>query len=161
MTQRKMETKKRIIVISIFLLHFFMFSQLVSADQRMDREKTTERTSRIFKREIMSSGKISDEGLPEINHKDENKINNCVSNLEWVSRWYNNNYGTHNKKVAAAKSKAVEASRFSDFRTIGLRFASTREAGRNGYDYRNVSACCRGCYCSKGNFYKNLYWRYA
>ena len=44
-----------------------MFSQLVSADQRMDREKTTERTSRILKREIMSSGKINDEGLPEIN----------------------------------------------------------------------------------------------
>lgn len=106
-------------------------------------------------------------GLPEVNHKDENKINNCVSNLEWCNRLYNNNYGTHNKRVAASQrnhpafSKPVETSRFSDFRTIELRFASTAEAGRNGYDQRHVSACCRGCYCSKGNFYKNLYWRFA
>lgn len=30
----------------------------------------------------------------EINHKDENKHNNNVSNLEWCSRKYNVNYGT-------------------------------------------------------------------
>ena len=33
--------------------------------------------------------------LPEINHKDENKLNNSVDNLEWCNRTYNNNYGTH------------------------------------------------------------------
>lgn len=29
-----------------------------------------------------------------VNHKDENKQNNCVDNLEWCSIKYNNNYGT-------------------------------------------------------------------
>ena len=33
------------------------------------------------------------ENLPEINHKDENKANNCLQNLEWCDRKYNNNYG--------------------------------------------------------------------
>ena len=33
------------------------------------------------------------ENLPEINHKDENKTNNCLQNLEWCDRKYNNNYG--------------------------------------------------------------------
>lgn len=30
---------------------------------------------------------------PEVNHKDENKKNNSVSNLEWCNRIYNVNYG--------------------------------------------------------------------
>lgn len=101
-------------------------------------------------------------GLPEINHKDENKINNALNNIEWCDRKYNNNYGNRNKKISKAKSKAVEASRFSDFRTIELRFSSTREADRNGYFSSHVSDCCRGCYCGEGNNkYQNLYWRYA
>lgn len=32
--------------------------------------------------------------LPQINHKDENKDNNCVNNLEWCDAAYNNSYGT-------------------------------------------------------------------
>jgi hypothetical protein len=32
------------------------------------------------------------DNLPEINHKDEDKTNNCVSNLEWCTKEYNLNY---------------------------------------------------------------------
>lgn len=99
--------------------------------------------------------------LPEVNHRDEVKTNNCVGNLEFCDCKYNSNYGTRNKRIAAAFSKAVEASRFPDFRTIELRFASTQEAGRNGYHCGDVSDCCNGRYCSRGNFYKGLFWRYA
>ena len=101
-------------------------------------------------------------GFTEINHKDENKINNVVSNIEWVSRSYNIHYGTRTKRAAAALSKPVEASRFSDFREICLRFSSTMEAERNGYGHQNVSACCRGCFHREGNNkYRGLFWRFA
>ena len=35
-----------------------------------------------------------------VNHKDENKSNNCVENLEWCDRLYNNNYGTRNERLS-------------------------------------------------------------
>ena len=40
------------------------------------------------------------ENLPQVNHKDENKANNCLQNLEWCDCKYNNNYGTRNEKVS-------------------------------------------------------------
>ena len=34
------------------------------------------------------------DNLPQVNHKDEDKSNNRVDNLEWCDRSYNMNYGT-------------------------------------------------------------------
>lgn len=45
--------------------------------------------------------------LPQINHKDEKRNNNCVGNLEWCSHVYNQNYGFRNTRLARAKNKAV------------------------------------------------------
>jgi hypothetical protein len=36
--------------------------------------------------------------LPQINHKDENKANNKIENLEWCTCKYNINYGTRTKR---------------------------------------------------------------
>ena len=38
------------------------------------------------------------DNLPQVNHKDENKANNCIQNLEWCDAKYNSNYGTRNEK---------------------------------------------------------------
>ena len=39
------------------------------------------------------------DNLPEVNHKDENKFNNYVNNLEWCVHKYNCNYGVRNIKL--------------------------------------------------------------
>lgn len=48
------------------------------------------------------------QNLYTVNHKNEDKRNNNVSNLEWMTSADNNNYGTRNKRVADALSKQVQ-----------------------------------------------------
>ena len=45
------------------------------------------------------------DNLPQINHKDEDKTNNNVTNLEWCDAKYNNNYGSRKDKARDTKIK--------------------------------------------------------
>ena len=45
--------------------------------------------------------------LPQVNHKDENSMNNNVSNLEWCTQKYNMNYGTCPYRIGKANSKII------------------------------------------------------
>ena len=47
------------------------------------------------------------DNLLEVNHKDENKTNNCVDNLEWCDTLYNCNYGTRNERKGLACRKKI------------------------------------------------------
>lgn len=42
----------------------------------------------------------TEENKNEINHKDENKSNNTVDNLEWCDHKYNINFGTRTEKTS-------------------------------------------------------------
>lgn len=53
-------------------------------------KKTTFKIHRLVAQAFIPNPK----NLPEINHKDENKLNNKVENLEWCTAEYNNAYGT-------------------------------------------------------------------
>ena len=96
------------------------------------------------------------DNLKEINHKDEDKINNCVENLEWCTRVYNCNYGTRSKRSAEKHSKPVIG--IHKITGLILEFPSTMEAERQiGIRHDNISNCCKGKQKSAGGYY----WHYV
>lgn len=50
---------------------------------------------------------------PCINHKDENKLNNDLSNLEWCSNSYNRNYGTCEARRTSTMASKYSVAQFS------------------------------------------------
>lgn len=64
--------------------------------------------------------------LPEVNHKDENKENNCVDNLEFCDTKYNCNYGTRNKRKAENCQKKIYS---LDKNGVITYYDSVKEAG--------------------------------
>ena len=69
------------------------------------------------------------DNLPQINHKDENKLNNNVDNLEWCTNSYNVNYGTRNKKVTTTKGYPICMLDAKTNKVLKI-FSSANEAGR-------------------------------
>lgn len=90
--------------------------------------------------------------LPCINHKDENKHNNFIENLEWCTYSYNNTYNNRHLKVAEKQSIAIYCVELNKV------FPSTREACRiTGIHHQNINKCLKGRYKTAGGFH----WTYA
>ena len=80
---------------------------------------------------------------PQINHKDEDKTNNTVNNLEWCDSRYNNNYGTINERIAEKHCKPVLQ---YDLQGNFIReWSSMKKVEEElGIKYQNISKCCSG-----------------
>ncbi len=98
--------------------------------------------------------------LPMVNHKDENKSNNCIDNLEWCTAKYNANYGTH---VARMREKLVSKSKsvYQIDKQCGMiiRWWDCAEAAGKKLKIcpSYIRQVCKGIYMSAGGFA----WRYA
>ena len=89
-------------------------------------------------------------GLPEVNHKDEDKANNCASNLEWCDRRYNNTYGTAKLRAAITQGRPVlqlkDGKIVNAWPSMGLAAAFTN-ATQGG-----ITGCCQGKMKTSGGF---------
>ena len=88
--------------------------------------------------------------LPEINHKDENKSNNNVENLEWCNRKYNINYGTAIQRKANACSKKVRGINIKNNSVVV--FKSAADAKRNGFSSTGICHCLAGRIKTSGGY---------
>lgn len=89
------------------------------------------------------------DNLPIINHKDENKQNNCAENLEYCSVKYNNCYGTRLERASKSCSKKVGC--YKDGKLIKI-YNSIIDTEKDGFYHGNVINCCMGKYKSSGGF---------
>ena len=111
----------------------------------------------------------NENNYPCVNHKDENRKNNNVSNLEWCTHEYNNNYGTRKEKASKTmkgkfkgekhpfygKKHTVEAKEKMGKPVIcvttGEVFKTAREAAiATKTGYTGISFCCKGRYKTSG-----------
>lgn len=93
-----------------------------------------------------------------VNHKDENPLNNRFDNLEWCDRAYNNNYGSHNKKIAKSHSKPIiqydiNGNKIKEWES------ATIAARKLSFSQSSINWCCLRK--PKYNTYKGFIWRYS
>ena len=119
---------------------------------RKNGEKKTYKVHRL----VAKTFTPNPDNLPEVNHKDENKENNSVHNLEWCDRKYNCNYGTRNERVSDkmtnGKLSKLVLQYSLDWKFI-KEWQSLHDVERNlGYSSGNISGCCTGRRKSAYNF---------
>lgn len=78
----------------------------------------------------------------QINHKDENPLNNNIDNLEWCTSKYNSNYGTRNKRLANYFAPVVQ----EDFFGNRIRIFKNNQSASNycNCSHSAISKCRTG-----------------
>ncbi len=81
--------------------------------------------------------------LPCVNHKDENKLNNSVNNLEWCDYSYNNSYGKNAPLKRMSEARRKKVGMYDASGELLSVFDSATDAERDtGIKQSNISKCC-------------------
>lgn len=87
-----------------------------------------------------------------INHKDEDKTNNQVDNLEWCDNKYNLNYGTRNERASKSLGKKIKCVE------TGIIYNSMTDVERKlKIAHNTISKVCQGKRHTAGGYH----WEYV
>lgn len=75
----------------------------------------------------------------EINHKDENKSNNKLDNLEWCSHNYNINYGTGNERRSISEKGKKKNGNYKNISHIGKKILQYDLQGNFIREWESIS----------------------
>ena len=84
----------------------------------------------------------------EVNHKDENKTNNNLENLEWITGLENKRYGT-----AIERSHQKQRMKILCVETNIIYNSMAEASQQTGINYGNISSCCNGRLLTAGDFH--------
>lgn len=121
-----------------------------------DTDKKGERHSYLIHRLVAQAFLPNPDGLPQVNHKDEDKTNNRVDNLEWCTHIYNQNYGTKNQRISEKNKLSHGIPVYCV--ELGKTFNSAKLAGEFiGRKGTNITRACRITHRTCGGYH----WKYA
>lgn len=96
------------------------------------------------------------EGCTQVNHIDENKENNNVSNLEWVSNTQNMNHGRVQSKIGDTKLKAIR-----QIDLLSLEDIKTWPSVAEALDHIQGTRAGLARAVNSGKPYKGYLWRFV
>ncbi|MEG3006801.1 MAG: NUMOD4 domain-containing protein, partial [Oscillospiraceae bacterium] len=102
--------------------------------------KGNKRKCFLIHRLVLSTFNTADNmNFLEVNHKDEDKSNNQLDNLEWVTSKDNCNYGMRNRKISNKKNRKVQCVE------TGVIYDSFHKAAATiGINISSINMCCTG-----------------
>lgn len=106
--------------------------------------------------------------LPQVNHKDEDKYNNHVDNLEWCTQSYNLNYNDGQKRRAKnrnyedisrkrSNSQSKEVTQYDFDGSIIAVWKNAYVAEKHGYNRCMINQCCIG----NKKSHRGYIWKYT
>ena len=168
MKLKKSDVNILLIVLGIgaaLLTYFLVFTKLndktdtlkiqnASLQQEVDRlqDLANNKQKYLYLHRIIATAFIDNpDEKPQVNHIDENKLNNDLSNLEWCTERENAIHGTRTKRIAEKNFKKVIQLDLND--NILNVFKSMKQAEQEtGIDASSISRCCNGKRKSAGRF---------